>query len=432
MNTAVARENWQGQVVDEKFPLLQWLGGSERSVVFRTQLPGPQPRVAAIKLVSAEAGNGERQTSRWQAAARLAHPHLLRLFHVGQCQINNTPLLYVVMEYTEEDLSQVLPLRALSPEEAGEMLPPLVDVLSYLHERGFVHGRIKPSNIMAVEEQLKLSSDSICALAESGSQALPASVFDAPEVARGAISRAADIWSVGVTLVRCLSQQPQVRENYNPIEQGIAQTIPEPFRHIARECLRPDPKARCTLADIRDWLRPAPPSLTVIQETKRPAHASLNIAVVSAALFLLLAFFALRWGPHGKPTAPSGQQQTATVPPQSSAHDSDSSISPPKPTAQAAVAQRVLPEVPLSARKTIQGKIRVSVRVAVNPAGEVAGATLFSPGPSRYFANLALQSSRRWKFKPAEVDGRPVWSEWILHFQFGRTTTEVVPVPTAR
>ena len=429
MNTAVARENWQGQLVDGKFPLLEWLGGSERSAVFRTQLPGPQPRAAAIKLVSAEAGNGERETSRWQAAATLAHPHLLGLFHVGQCQINNTPLLYVVMEYTEEDLSQVLPLRALSPKEAGEMLPPLVDVLSYLHERGFVHGRIKPSNIMAVKEQIKLSSDSLCALAESGSQALPPGVFDAPEVVGSAISRAADIWSVGVTLVRCLSQQPLVRETYNPIEQGIPETIPEPFRHIARECLRLDPNARCTLADIRDWLRLAPPSPSAIQERKRPAHAWLSIAVVAAALFLLLAFFALRWGRHSKPTAPSGQPASATVAAQSSAHDSDSSIS---PTAQAAVAQRVLPDVPLSARKTIQGKIRVSVRVAVNPAGDVAGSTLLSPGPSRYFANLALQSSRRWKFKPAEVDGRPVSSEWILHFQFGRTTTEVIPVPTAR
>ena len=29
MNTAAVRESWIGRVIDGKFPLLQWLGGSE-------------------------------------------------------------------------------------------------------------------------------------------------------------------------------------------------------------------------------------------------------------------------------------------------------------------------------------------------------------------------------------------------------------------
>src|SRR5690349_16577101 len=148
MNTAVARENWRGQVIDGKFPLLQWLGGSEQSAVFRTQLPGQQPQTAAIKLISSVPANAAGQVSRWQLATTMAHPNLIRLFHAGQCVINNTPLLYIVMQYAEEDLSQVLPARALSSEEAREMLLPLVDALSYLQDKGFVHGRIKPSNIM--------------------------------------------------------------------------------------------------------------------------------------------------------------------------------------------------------------------------------------------------------------------------------------------
>jgi TonB family protein len=431
MNTAAARENWEGQVVNGKFPLLQWLGGSEQSAVFRTQLPGQPPQAAAIKLISADTGSAEPQVSRWQFAATLAHAHLLRVFQAGQCQINNTPLLYMVMEYAEEDLSQVLPSRPLSPEEAGEMLPPLLDAISFLHGKGLVHGRIKPSNIMAVADQLRLSSDSIHALGESAGPSRPPTAFDAPEVARGETSRAADVWSLGVTLVRCLSQGPQVRENYNPIEQGIAQTIPEPFRYIARECLRPDPKARCTLADIRNWLPPTVAPST-IQETKVGARPSLRVMAPIAAIIVLLAILAVRWATHGKPAAETGRQQTATVPPQSSAPASESSIVPTKHATVGAIAERVIPDVPLSARNTIQGKIRVSVRVAVNPAGEVTAASLISPGPSKYFANKALEASRRWKFKPAEVGGQPASNEWVLHFQFGRTATEVVPVPAAR
>src|SRR5450631_164967 len=102
MSTAVAHENWEGQIVDGKFPLVKWLGGSEQSNVFRTQMPGKPAQAVAIKLVTPEAGNAQNQVSRWELAATLAHPHLLRVFAAGQCKINNTPLIYVVMEFAEE------------------------------------------------------------------------------------------------------------------------------------------------------------------------------------------------------------------------------------------------------------------------------------------------------------------------------------------
>ena len=56
------------------------------------------------------------------------------------------------MEATEEDLSQILPQRRLTPEEAREMLGPVLDALSYLHGKGFAHGAIKPANIMAARQ----------------------------------------------------------------------------------------------------------------------------------------------------------------------------------------------------------------------------------------------------------------------------------------
>jgi TonB family protein len=455
MNTAAARENWEGQVVDGKFPLVKWLGGSERSAVFSTQLPGKEKDSAAIKLISPDAGDpealfrdgatAERQLSRWQLAATLSHPNLLRVLHSGQCQISNTPVLYVVMEFAEEDLSQVLPTRALSPEEAREMLPPLLDAISYLHDHGLVHGSVRPSNIQSVGEQLKLSSDHICAIGEFGNKERGASAFDAPGVARGGASRASDIWSLGVTLVRCLSPGLQARESYHPIEQGIAQTIPDPFRHIARECLRKDPATRCTLADIRTWLKPAAPSAVAVEQDDQRWRPSLSVMAAVAVIILLAVAFVVRWATHGKSEAPaqtSPQQveiENAAPPP--SIRDAAPAAAPASPPVaapaanspagatqtQGAVVKQVAPDVPSRARNTIQGKIRVSVRVAVNPAGDVTGAEFSTPGPSKYFARLAMEASRRWKFKPAESDGQPVSSEWVLRYQFTQSAINVVP-----
>jgi len=459
MNTAAAPENWEGQIVDGKFPLLKWLGGTQRGDVFRTQLPGKEPQPAAIKLVPAGT-DAEKQISHWQMASTLTHPHLLRVFHAGQCKIGSTPLLYVVTEYAEEDLSEVLPARALSAGEVREMMPPLLDGISYLHSRGLVHGRIKPSNIMAVADQLKLSTDSVHSVSEAGEPGLPSTAFDAPEVRRGVVSRPEDIWSLGVTLVRCLSPGKQARENYNPIEQGIAQTIPEPFRHIARECLRPDPKSRCSLADIREWLRTAAVSPAAVQQKPGRPAPSLRVWATAAAIVLGVTILVWRWAAHGKQEAPVSPAQQPSVSSNTATQPSSSVPAPvPEPVPAPApahvpaaaapvakppvhstqdrvieggavdgsIVERVVPEIPGSARNTIQGRVRVNVRIAVNSAGEVSDATLASPGPSKYFANKALESARRWKFKPAEAGSGSRASEWMLRFQFGRGSTEVIP-----
>ena len=92
------------------------------------------------------------------------------------------------------------------------------------------------------------------------------------------------------------------------------------------------------------------------------------------------------------------------------------------------IVQEVLPAVSQKTRDTIRGTVRVSVRVSVDPSGSVQKAILDSPRSSDYFANLALRAARRWRFRPAEVDGRDVSSEWVLRFEFTKTGTQVFPV----
>jgi TonB family protein len=87
--------------------------------------------------------------------------------------------------------------------------------------------------------------------------------------------------------------------------------------------------------------------------------------------------------------------------------------------------------VPQSARDTIEGRIRVHVKVEVDSSGKVEKATLDSPGPSQYFARLALEASRHWKFDPPRVKGQAVASAWMLRYQFRNTATEVYPAQTS-
>jgi protein TonB len=132
---------------------------------------------------------------------------------------------------------------------------------------------------------------------------------------------------------------------------------------------------------------------------------------------------------HGEQPAPK-DPETSQQSPAASAVEAQS---PGIPSSQGqetkgAVAERVLPEVPPAGLRTIQGKVLVAVRVTVDATGAITDAELESPGPSKYFARLALESARSWKFKPAQAGGNAVPSVWLLHYVFRNNGIDVAPV----
>lgn len=447
MNATAVRNDWVGLVIDGRFPLLQWLGGSEQSSVYRTELPIPQAQKAAIKLFPADADDAEARIAAWTAAATLFHPHLARLFYSGRCELDDGVLLYAVTEFADEILAQILPDRALTPAEVKDMLSPVLDALSYIHAKGFVHGRLKPSNILVVNDQLKLSTDSLQAVGEPENRAEAFSIYDAPERAGGKISPTSDIWSLGVTLVEALTQHPPEWDRSADSGPVVPESIPEPFAGIARGCLRLDPARRFTLDEVRARFDPARSLLNPAGKAGKKAPAKMRLAAIAAAAIVLIAaisFIHLR-SHQPEPSSPAEEQQqapdTAAAPAPAPERAPASAAptqarAPGSPTAKGAaakgaVAERVLPEVLPSASKSIRGTVNVWVQVTVGPGGEVSSADFESPGPSKYFARVALQAAQRWKFKPALVNGQPVASEWILQFQFTQAAIDVIPAETS-
>lgn len=424
---------WEGRVVDGKFRLHKLLGGSNHSAVFLIERPTGEK--AAIKLVPSDADRSDRQLAGWNAAARFSHPHLLRIFESGRCEINGALHIYAVMEFADEDLSQVLPQRPLTPSEAGDLLPPVLDALSYLHARKLVHARIKPSNVLAVGNQLKLSTDHVLPMGDPNPPGARRDIYDAPETAAAVISPEADIWSLGVTLFATLTQNvPFSDEELSQRNPEALKKIPEPFRGIVRESLHLDPKRRCSIAQIQARLQPAarsvpaePESTPVRQSRRRPLPIATITVVLILAAWLAISHF------RSKSAAP-------TAPPDQASQPAPSKISPSaSPGTQAApptndvattggkVVKQVVPDVPKSARNTVTGKIKVNVQVEVDPSGKVTNAKLTRSGPSRYFANLALKAAREWEFSAPELNGQSSASAWTLHFRFSRAGADVSP-----
>jgi TonB family protein len=468
MDTSPICSDWAGKIVDGRFTLQQWLGGSAGSEVFLTDLEGHPPRKAVLKLIAADAVDAEAQINCWTSTAALSHPHLIGLFHTGRCQVDNAQLLYAVTEYADEVLSQVLAERPLTIAETEEMLDPVVDALAYLHKNGVVHGRLKPANILAVDDRLKISSERLRFAAEQVNPVASASAFDAPEAAAGTISPAVDVWSLGVTLIQALTQHPPVWEREKGRDPIVPESIPQPFADIARGCLRRDPARRYTLGDVKARLAagrflPVP----AVNNTRR-GTGKLGVTLSIAAILVVIGVIAaMQWRSRETPASPSANEQpaaeTTSLPsqpsktgtqtsPQSRSQATPASPQPaqkkpaagiamassqsPAPQAQSsnrpamngAVVQRVLPDVLPTARESIRGKVDVGIRVAVDPRGNVSNATFDSPATSRYFGKIALQAAQQWKFNPAQVNGQLASSEWILQFEFTQAGTEITPI----
>lgn len=272
-----AWKQWEGQIIEGRFPLQQYLGGSEHSAVFLTERADQEPHRAAIKLILADPASSEIELSHWRAATQLFHPHLLRLFQMGRCQFDDVSLLYLVMECADEDLSQILPQRALASEETRDMLAPVLDALVCIHRQGFVHGRLKPSNIMAVGDKIKLSTDSLIRSAETAKLRKP-SVYDSPEAGSGRLSPASDIWSLGITLVETLTQHAPVWERVGHEDPILPKSLPAPFAAVTRNCLRRDPKLRWTIADVSAHLYPAKSAAVAAAPAPVPTPAAAPLA----------------------------------------------------------------------------------------------------------------------------------------------------------
>ena len=471
-------KRWQGRNVDQKFPLQAYLGGSDHSAVFLTAVEGVAGNVgrgdsnkAAIKLidVAADVAGGEAQSSRWQAVRELNHPSLIRILDTGRCEVDGNHLLYVVMEYAEENLSQILPERALTAEETLVTLPPVLEVLQFVHDHGFVHGHIKPANILAIGNQVKLSSDTLSRTGET-SRANGAAAYGPPEAATGAASTAGDVWQLGMTLIEVLTQRLPVWDREGRRAPVIPDNVPQPFRDIAGNCLQLDAGKRCTVREISERLKTGHPEAGQRPEAGRRQTASdlrqnisagaglqrsaknfnhtdtglqkesakwpiwVAMAAVVAIAFVLIAR-PKRSKPRSEQPSAEAQQDVETRTSQSSdrtgaaggvaSNTSDAANSEAGGNdAQLGVVQRVMPQVSPSAQRTIQGKIKVRVRAGVDATGNVSSATFESAGPSKYFSRISMEAAREWKFVPAEAAEQSGSREWRIQFAFTRANTE--------
>ncbi len=238
-----------GDVIAGKYQLEALLGQGGMGAVFRARnlaLDAP----VAIKVVQRSSDRPllrGRLLQEARAAAKLSHPHIVKVFDVGETAEGEP---FIVMELlVGRGLGALLEQeQRLSSIQAVRLLLPIVDALWLAHDKGMVHRDLKPDNVFIVEHEsgiepklldfgiVKLDARHGDTHLTEGGATVGSPDYMSPEQARGQddIDLLSDVWSLSVVLYETISgQTPFTGGNYNALMHQIVEHTPPTLLALA-------------------------------------------------------------------------------------------------------------------------------------------------------------------------------------------------------
>ncbi|MGC1419457.1 MAG: serine/threonine-protein kinase [Acidimicrobiales bacterium] len=196
-------------VLGGRYRIVRLLGRGGMSDVYEAfdEIDG---KGVAIKIVrSSEPEFARRLAQEARALESFEHPGLIRLLDVGAVGDQAYLVMELIVGHT---LAQALRQGPLTSRETANLGARLADALAYVHQRGVVHRDVKPSNILlSANGDAWLGDFGIARLHEGSTMTATGTTmgtvsYMAPEQLEDhQVGPAADIWSLGIILLECLT-----------------------------------------------------------------------------------------------------------------------------------------------------------------------------------------------------------------------------------
>jgi eukaryotic-like serine/threonine-protein kinase len=202
---------YEGRTIDGIYPLTKLIRPEGRSAFFSTSNGTGVPTV--IRLIESHF-DGDEILTRWRGVEALNHPNLVKLKSFGHVVVDETSLVYAVMEPVDANLGEILRERRLTEFETRQIATSLLAAIEALHSSGFVHEHVMPENVLAVGEVIKLRSDCI---------------RETLEGEEGVALKRKDVRDYATVLLQALTQQRMLGDG------SRALPLPAPFDQIVRK-----------------------------------------------------------------------------------------------------------------------------------------------------------------------------------------------------
>lgn len=232
-------------------------------------------REVAIKILKRElAADGTFRTRfrlEAQAASRMSHPTIVRVFDAGEAVETDEdgtshPVPYIIMELVSGRLlKDIIDEGPVPLADTVRYTDGILEALEYSHRAGVVHRDIKPGNVMVTPAgQVKVMdfgiaravSDSSSTVAET-TKIIGTAAYFSPEQAKGEpVDSRADVYSTGVVLYELLTGRAPFRGEtpvavaYQHVSETpvapseLVETVPRGLDAVALRALAKDPFQR--------------------------------------------------------------------------------------------------------------------------------------------------------------------------------------------
>lgn len=262
-----------------RYRLLEKVGEGGMGSVWLAEDP-TLDRLVAVKILTLEGPEAESRRARLQREARamasLNHPHVIRVFEVGEA----AGQVFFAMEYAEGgDLRLALRDGPWEPRRAVRLLRQAADAVAHAHAAGVLHRDLKPGNVLlTVDGQPRLADFGLAApLGARGDltltdHALGTPAYMAPEVAEGRpVDARVDVYGLGALLYELLTGRPPFAgqttaailtavSREDPIApRSLVPGLDADLETICLKCLEKEPRQRYDSAaavesDLAAWL----------------------------------------------------------------------------------------------------------------------------------------------------------------------------------
>ncbi|HEX4824194.1 MAG TPA: serine/threonine-protein kinase [Candidatus Polarisedimenticolaceae bacterium] len=358
-----------------RYVRLDPIGRGAMGVVYRAEDPLIH-RTVAIKVLHPARGLApdqayiirERFRREAQAAGCIDHPHIVRIFDVGEDEASGEP--FIVMEYLAGgSLDERIAEGSLGVDLSLAIIGQIASALDAAHERDLVHRDVKPSNILFTERgAAKIVDFGITQIASSSLTQdlaqLGTPAYMSPEqVAGRPLDARADLFSLGILSYEILTgTKPFTGGDVVAIAHAIAHNDPIPIS-------KANPQLPASLDRIFGLMLSKEPadrfaSGTAFHEalvrclgerearlTPRASQKRTSLWPLTAAMLLAgVAFFAWHAGRGGSaepPAAPAAKTVPAPPAPVAAKPKTPSPTPPPAPAPK-----RAAPKAPVGTSET--------------------------------------------------------------------------------
>jgi len=225
----------------QHYSIIRRIEESNYAVLYKVKDPDSRPLVLKIAQPK-DIESNELISREFQILSQFKHPNIVPVFDYS---ITDDGRAYFTLEYIPgKSLNQCF--TNLSQDFIGAVIQ-VVNGLGAFHNRGFIHGDLKPEHIIYDENKKK------SVLIDFGFAGLSAQNFNvggtfgymAPEAIKGiGVDQRSDLYSLGVIFYEILSRK-KFKDTFAPIEG-----VPEEFNNLISRLVSAEPVVRPSALDL--------------------------------------------------------------------------------------------------------------------------------------------------------------------------------------